>query len=99
MEGITKQNFESRINKPPGFEPPNLNYEDLSDAEKMALFIYSYSKIEVGIGKKSISKEFNWSNNYVSKVRKQLDKFVDTIALFGDDDGLIRGKGYVLYFE
>jgi hypothetical protein len=111
---ITKSNFESRIKTLPEvfqWQIPddgtydgcnikgNVDYSGLTDIEKMALYIYSYSRIEVGVSRHAVSKQFGWSKYKVSKLRKELDEFVETQTLFSDDTGLIGGRGYVLAFD
>lgn len=82
----------------------NIIYDDykidlscLSDLDKFCLIVLLYNKSEYGCTKKKIKKIVTgWTDCKIKKLAKESN--VGIVTLF-DDEGLLRGKGYMFNGE
>jgi hypothetical protein len=106
---MKREDFDSRIKELPfamkwkntigGFmdgirEDGIINYECLSDAEKLCLYVYAWNKAEFLPSKKGILRTFGWTDYRLQKVIKELNGQITTEATMDEDTGLLSGSGY-----
>jgi len=105
---MTEQEMKSRItenpyydswqNKTCGFkdsihEEGVINYEGLSDADKLRLYVYAWNQSEILPRKKGILKKFGWTESYFNSVRKEAG--LTLAPAYDGETGLLKGCGYV----
>ena len=78
----------------------NINFSGLSDAEKMALYIYVYECHDMAVFLRTICNYFGWSRYKVRQLRKEINNnkafnyCIDIVPTFDEENGLLSGKGY-----
>ncbi len=76
-------------------EAGNINYEGLSGAEKMLLYIYAWNMNEFCPTKRSVMQEFGWTAYKVSKLYRELKPYgITCLPLVSEETGLLCGTGY-----
>jgi len=70
-----------------------INYEGLSDVDKLRLYVFAWNCAGFLPGKNSVLKKFGWTDGYFKSVRKEAGLTTD--ATFSERTGLISGRGYV----
>lgn len=73
-----------------------INFDGLTEAEQLCLYVYAWNKSGILPGKKGILKFFKWSNYKLQKVIKSLNGDIKTSPTFSEHTGLISGSGYEL---
>lgn len=77
-----------------------IDFSGLSDAEKLALFVYQYDNDDMVVFARTIANYFGWSRYKIRKLRNQINKnpncnyYIDISPCFSEEDGLIAGNGY-----
>jgi len=74
-----------------------INYEGLSDLDKLCLYVYAWNKSGFLPRKHGILKQFSWTNYRLQKMIKSLGGAITTEPTFNEHTGLISGRGY--YFN
>ena len=80
----------------------NIDFSGLSDAEKMALYIYVYECNDLCVFVRTICNYFGWSRYKIKILRKQINSnkslnyCIDISATFDEENGLLSGKGYTI---
>jgi len=82
-------------------EETEADFSGLNDHEKLALYVYAYTKIEMAVFKRGIINYFGWTNYKVRKIVREInanetDCHIDIVSTFSEDTGLLSGKGYQL---
>lgn len=71
-----------------------INYDNLSDENKLCLFIYAWNKTDILPSKSNILKTFNWTNYKLQKLIKNLNGLIKVYPTFNENTGLLSGRGY-----
>ena len=72
-----------------------INYEGLSDHQKLYLYIYAWNIVDILQGKKGILRTFGWTNYKLQKLIKELKGVIPTDFTFSEHTGLLSGRGYI----
>ena len=72
-----------------------INYEGLSDAQKLCLYVYAWNTADVCPGKKGILKTFGWTNYKLQKLIIELKGKIASEPTFSEYNGLLSGRGYL----
>lgn len=75
-------------------EECTLNFDGLSDHEKMCLYIYSWTKEGYIVSKKSLVDKFGWTKYKIQKLYRELGGIIEIDTIWSERTGLIAGKGY-----
>lgn len=107
---MEKNDFDSRIKEVPfsmtwkntigGFkdgirDDGIINYDGLSDVDKLKLYVYAWNKGGYLPRKKGILRTFGWTNYRLQKLIKEAS-VIRSKPTFSEDTGLISGSGYCL---
>jgi hypothetical protein len=77
-----------------------INYNGLTDQQKMILYVYAWNLSDLCPFKKTVMKEFNWTAYKVGKLFKELKDYgLQCVPLFSEETGLLSGKGYLYNFS
>jgi hypothetical protein len=76
-----------------------IDYEGLSDLQKLFLYIYAWNKSYISPSKKGILKKFGWTNYRLQKLIKKSNGLITTGPTFSDETGLLTGSGYRTYLN
>lgn len=76
-------------------EKGKIDYSDLSDEEKLCLFVYAWNRSDICPRKKTIQDEFGWSAYKVSKLAKEC-KRIEVVTTVNERTGMLSGRGYLL---
>lgn len=80
----------------------NIDFSGLSDAEKMALYIYVFECNDTCVFVRTICRYFGWSRYKVVMLRKQINEnkklnyHIDIVPTFNESNGLLSGNGYTI---
>jgi hypothetical protein len=74
-----------------------INYEGLSDEDKLRLYVYAWNKAGYLPRKSSVIKKFGWTEKQFKAVYT-LAGNIRTQPTFSEDTGLINGRGYSFEF-
>ena len=78
----------------------DVDYSNLSDEQKMFLYVYSYNVNDICPSKKGIMKKFNWTDYKVKKMYRALQKEgMDCVPVWSERTGLLSGKGYRCHYN
>jgi hypothetical protein len=78
-------------------EEGKINYDGLTDAEKMYLYVYAWNLTEKCPFRRSVMKHFGWTSYKVQKLFKELKQFgMDSVPTFKEDDLKLCGRGYMV---
>lgn len=72
-----------------------INYEGLTDCQKLCLYVFAWNSADILPGKKGILRTFGWTNYKLQKLIKELRGKISTDATFSEHTGLISGRGYI----
>lgn len=72
-----------------------INYDGLSDCEKLCLYVYAWNKVGIYPSKKGILRTFGWTNYKLHKLIKELNGIIYTDFTICEHTGLLSGRGYV----
>ncbi len=75
-----------------------INYEGLSDEDKLRLYVYAWNKQGYLPRKSGILRKFGWTEKQFKTLYQTVGSIL-TNPTFSEDTGLINGRGYWLDFE
>jgi hypothetical protein len=74
-----------------------INFEGLTDAEKMFLYVYAWNLSERCPFKRSVMKRFGWTSYKVQKLFRELKEYgMDCVPTFREYDLMLSGRGYMI---
>ena len=78
-----------------------IDYDGLSDAYKMLLYVYAWNISEICPFRRCVMKNFGWTAYKVGKLFKQLKEegLIESVATFSERTGMISGRGYQLIWK
>jgi hypothetical protein len=78
-------------------EEGKINYDGLTDAEKMYLYVYAWNLSERCPFRRSIMKQFGWTSYKVQKLFRELKEFgMESVPTFNEHDLMLNGRGYMI---
>lgn len=106
---MTQSDMDSRIKElpsymswenPAGFkdsirESGNIDYTELTDPQKLFIYVYAWNCKGICPRKKGICKTFGWTNYKIQKTYRETD-YLTVTGTFSEETGLITGSGYLI---
>lgn len=96
------ENLRNRIIETPiSILEPVIDYEGLSDEEKLVVYLLAYWYRDCAVTKKHIMQKFKWTSYKVTKMRKSINEsckhiYIDVVPFFDQGNGKLNGNGYLL---
>jgi hypothetical protein len=102
MKQFKIANLRNRIIETPvSIIEPVIDYEGLSDEEKLLVYLLAYWYKDYAVTKKHIMQKFWWTSYRVTKLRKTINELymninIDVVPIFDQGNGKLNGNGYLL---
>lgn len=102
MKKFDLENLRNRIiGTPISILEPVIDYEGLSDEEKLVVYLLAHWYKDCAITKKNIMQTFEWTSYKVTKMRKSINEsykhiHIDVVPFFDQGNGKLNGNGYLL---
>lgn len=79
------------------YEEGQLNFDGLTDAEKMFLYVYAWNLTEKCPFRRSVMKKFGWTSYKVQKLFRELKEYgMESVPTFSESDLKLSGRGYMI---
>lgn len=102
MKQFNLVNLRNRIIETPvSIIEPVINYEGLSNEEKLVAYLLAHWYKDYAVKKKHITEAFGWTYYKITKFRKSINESymninIDVVPMFDQGTGKLNGNGYLL---
>lgn len=102
MKQFNIANLRNRIiGNPISILEPVIDYEGLSDEEKLVVYLLAHWYKDYAVTKKHIMHKFGWTSYRIRKLRKSTNEVymninIDVVPMFDQGTGKLNGNGYLL---